>query len=208
MSRTMINKDWVGNSNSIWKTLGASNHTDKNRQAEDYYATDPIAAELLLQIENLDKKTPIWECSAGENHLANVFKEHGYIVRTSDLVKRLDTTEQVDFLSDEITEWNGNIITNPPYKLAVNFIEKAMDIIHDGNKYIMFLKLQFMEGKARKKLFEKYPPKTIWVSSSRIMCAKNGNFEEMKEGGGSAIAYAWYVFEKGYKGNTIIKWFN
>ena len=208
MSRTMINKDWVGNSNSIWKTLGASNHTDKNRQAEDYYATDPIAAELLLQIENLDKKTPILECSAGENHLANVFKEHGYIVRTSDLVKRLDTTEQVDFLSDEITEWNGNIITNPPYKLAVNFIEKAMDIIHDGNKCIMFLKLQFMEGKARKKLFEKYPPKTIWVSSSRIMCAKNGNFEEMKEGGGSAIAYAWYVFEKGYKGNTIIKWFN
>lgn len=31
-------KDWTGNSNSIWKTLGASNHTDKERQSEDFYA--------------------------------------------------------------------------------------------------------------------------------------------------------------------------
>lgn len=203
-----VKKDWTGNSNSIWKTLGASNHTDKERQNEDYYATDPIAAELLLQIEDLDKNIPIWECSAGENHLANVFKENGYTVRASDIIKRTETTEVLDFLSDEVTEWNGNIITNPPYSLASKFIEKAMNIIHNGNKCIMFLKLQFMEGKSRKKLFEKYPPKTIWVSSSRIMCAKNGDFQKMREGGGSAVAYAFYVWEKGYKGDTIVKWFN
>lgn len=203
-----VKKDWTGNSNSIWKTLGASNHTDKERQNEDYYATDPIAAELLLQIEDLDKNIPIWECSAGENHLANVFKENGYTVRTSDIIKRTETTEVLDFLSDEVTDWNGNIITNPPYSLASKFVEKAMSIIHNGNKCIMFLKLQFMEGKTRKKLFEKYPPKTIWVSSSRIMCAKNGDFQKMIDGGGSAVAYAFYVWEKGYKGDTVIKWFN
>lgn len=203
-----VKKDWTGNSNSIWKTLGASNHTHKERQNEDYYATDPIAAELLLQIEDLDKNIPIWECSAGENHLANVFKQNGYTVRTSDIIKRTETTEVLDFLSDEVTDWNGNIITNPPYSLASKFVEKAMSIIHNGNKCIMFLKLQFMEGKTRKKLFEKYPPKTIWVSSSRIMCAKNGDFQKMIDGGGSAVAYAFYVWEKGYKGDTVIKWFN
>lgn len=201
-------KDWVGNGNSIWKTLGASNHTDKERQNEDYYATDPIAAELLLQIEDLDKDYPIWECSAGENHLAKVFEDNGYTVRKSDIIKRTDETEQLDFLSDEVTDWDGYIITNPPYKLAVNFIEKAMSILHYGNKCIMFLKVTFLEGKARKKLFEKYPPKTIWVSSSRILCAKNGDFKKMRDGGGSAVAYAFFVFEKGYKGDTIVKWFN
>ena len=41
-------KDWTGNSNSIYKTLGASNHTDKERQCEDYYATDPIAVDVLI----------------------------------------------------------------------------------------------------------------------------------------------------------------
>lgn len=203
----MVNKDWTGNANSIWKTLGASNHTDKERQNEDYYATDPIAAEWLLKIEEIPKDKPIWECAAGEKHLSKVFEEHGYKVRSSDLIVRIEDVEQLDFLTSNET-WDGTIITNPPYNQAVNFIQKAMESITEGNKVIMFLKVQFLEGKSRKKLFEKYPPKTVWVSSSRITCAKNGDFEYMKANGGSAVAYAFYVWQKGYKGDTILKWFN
>ena len=203
----MANKDWTGNANSIWKTLGASNHTDKERQNEDYYATDPIAAEWLLKIEEIPKDKPIWECAAGEKHLSKVFEEHGYKVRSSDLIVRIEDVEQLDFLTSNET-WDGTIITNPPYNQAVNFIQKAMESITEGNKVIMFLKVQFLEGKSRKKLFEKYPPKTVWVSSSRITCAKNGDFEYMKANGGSAVAYAFYVWKKGYKGDTILKWFN
>ena len=203
----MANKDWTGNANSIWKTLGASNHTDKERQNEDYYATDPIAAEWLLKIEEIPKDKPIWECAAGEKHLSKVFEEYGYKVRSSDLIVRTEDVEQLDFLTSNET-WDGTIITNPPYNQAVNFIQKAMESITEGNKLIMFLKVQFLEGKSRKKLFEKYPPKTVWVSSSRITCAKNGDFEYMKANGGSAVAYAFYVWQKGYKGDTILKWFN
>ena len=87
-------------------------------------------------------------------------------------------------------------------------IEHAMTIIPDGRKVFMFLKLQFLEGKARGELFKKYPPRYVYVSRSRILCAKNGMFEEMKAGGGSAVAYAWYEFQKGYKGVSIIKWIN
>ena len=65
-----------------------------------------------------------------------------------------------------------------------------------------------MEGKARKNLFLKYPPKVIYVSSSRLLCAKNAEFDKMIEGGGSAVAYGWYVWEKGYKGKTELQWFN
>lgn len=203
----MTNKDWTGNANSIWKTLGASNHTDKERQNEDYYATDPIAAEWLLKIEEIPRDKPIWECAAGEKHLSKVFEEHGYKVRSSDLIVRTEDVEQLDFLTSNET-WDGTIITNPPYNQAVNFIQKAMESITEGNKVIMFLKVQFLEGKSRKKLFEKYPPKTVWVSSSRITCAKNGDFEYMKANGGSAVAYAFYVWQKGYEGDTILKWFN
>lgn len=203
----MANKDWNGNANSIWKTLGASNHTDKERQNEDYYATDPIAAEWLLKIEEIPKDKPIWECAAGEKHLSKVFEEHGYKVRSSDLIVRTEDVEQLDFLTSNET-WDGTIITNPPYNQSVNFIQKAMESITEGNKVIMFLKVQFLEGKSRKKLFEKYPPKTVWVSSSRITCAKNGDFEYMKANGGSAVAYAFYVWQKGYKGDTILRWFN
>lgn len=201
-----MSKDWVGNKKSTFITLGASNHTDKERQKEDYYATDPIAAKLLLEVEPFEGK--IWECACGERHLAKVFEENGYEVRSSDLVDRCGN-EVFDFLGIEnFKPWGGHIITNPPYKYATEFIYKALSLVDDGNKVAMFLKVQFMEGKERKRLFAKFPPKVIYVSSSRIMCAKNGDFEQMRAGGGSAVAYAWYVWEKGYKGDTIIKWIN
>lgn len=201
----MNNKDWKGNNRSIFTTLGASNHTEKERQKEDFYATDPIAAKLLLEVETFSPN--IWECACGQKHLSLVFEEKGYNVRSSDLINRCNN-EIFDFLSTENQKWHGDIITNPPYKYAKEFIEKALDIIDDGNKVAMFLKIQFLEGKERKKMFQKFPPKVIYVSSSRILCAKNAEFQKMKDGGGSAVAYAWYVWEKGYKGETIIKWIN
>ena len=83
-----------------------------------------------------------------------------------------------------------------------------MELIPKGNKVYMFLKLQFLEGKTRRILFDTGQLKTLYVSSSRILCAKNGNFEEMKRAGGSAVAYGWYEFEKGYKGKPAIEWIN
>ena len=80
-----------------------------------------------------------------------------------------------------------------------------MQIIPDGNKVAMFLKLTFLEGQKRKAMFQKYPPKIVYVSSSRLNCAKDGDFEKYKS---SAIAYAWFVWEKGYQGDPVIKWFN
>ena len=200
-------KDWTGNTNSIYKTLGASNHTDKEREQHDYYATEPKAAELLLEVEDFPKNQVIWECACEEGHLAKVFENSGYMVVASDLVDRGFGTPGVDFLKCTPT-YKANIVTNPPYKYAKEFVKHALDIIADGYKVAMFLKLQFLEGKARKELFNKYPPKCIYVSSSRLLCAKNGEFEKMKAGGGSAVAYAWFVWEKGYTGETVVKWIN
>ena len=198
-------KDWTGDSNSIFKTLGASNHTEKERQGEDYYATDPVAARLLLQVE--DFTGPIWECACGEGHLSKEFIRGGQEVRSSDLIDR-GFGEVFDFLSIENQQWGGDIITNPPYKFAVDFVYKALQIIPDGHKVAMFLKVQFLEGKERRILFDQFPPKTIYVSSSRILCAKNGRFAEMKSVGGGAIAYAWFVWEKGWQGDTVVRWIN
>lgn len=102
-----------------------------------------------------------------------------------------------------MSKWHGDIITNPPYKYAKEFIQNAIKVIDEGNKIAMFLKLTFLEGQARKQLFNKYPPKTIYVYSKRALCAKNGKFEKYPS---SAIAYAWFIWEKGFKGNPIIKW--
>ncbi len=195
-------KDWSGNGKSIYVTLGASNHVEEDRQEDDYYATEPKAAKLLLELEDFNHT--VWECACGEGHLAKVFKDAGHSVLATDLIDRGYGIGGFDFLNCN-EPWDGDIITNPPYKYAQEFVEHAMELVSDGAKVAMFLKLQFLEGKARKALFEKYPPKTVYVSSSRLICAKNGDFESVTS---SAVAYCWYVFVKGWTGDTTIKWFN
>lgn len=197
------NKDWTGNQKSIFKTLGASSHTEKEREENDFYATEPKAIDLLCQVEKFNEW--ILEPACGQGHLSKRLIEYGYQVYSSDLIDR-GYGMQYDFF--ETSSWHGDIITNPPYKFAKEFIEKSLSIIPTGNKVAMFLKLQFMEGKARKELFKCHPPKTIYVSSSRLLCAKNADFEGMIAGGGSAVAYAWYVWEKGYSGKTVVEWIN
>jgi len=207
MDEEKLNKDWIGNKNSVFKTLGASSHTDKEREINDYYATEPKAIDILFEVENfLDK--PIWECAAGSGELVAAIKKYTDKVVYSDIVDRgYDGTKIIDFLEYK-KQWTGHIITNPPYKYATEFIYKALSIVPDGCKVAMFLKVQFLEGKERKRLFTNYPPKVIYISSSRILCAKNARFDDMRRGGGSAVAYAWFVWEKGYNGETIIKWIN
>lgn len=204
-------KDWTGNAKSIFTCNGASNHSSEERQQHDYYATEPRAVELLLEQEEFSPY--VWECACGEGHISEVLKAHGYDVKSSDLYDRgYEGTEITDFLTvkkeDRKADVSRDIITNPPYKYAKEFVEKALDISMDSTKVAMFLKLTFLESKSRKKLFEKYPPKVVYVSSSRLQCAKNGDFEKDGKGVGTAVAYAWYVWEKGYTGDPIIKWIN
>lgn len=199
----MSNRDWNGDAKSVFRSLGASNHSEQEREANDYYATEPKAMELLLEVEQFNHN--VWECACGEKHLSKVLEDAGYNVRNSDLIERCEGVEILDFLTEKAKEWNGDIITNPPYKFATQFARKALDIIPDGNKVAMFLKIQFLEGKERRKLFEEHPPKCVYVSTSRLNCAKNGDFKTFTH---SAMCYVWYVWEKGYKGDTIIKWIN
>lgn len=187
---------------NTYRTLGASNHTEKTREQYDYYATDPKAARLLLKVESFEN---ILEPSCGEGHLSKVFIEAGLQTTSSDIVNR-GYGAQMDFFGYK--QWDGDIITNPPYKYAHQFIEHALKIIPDGRKVAMLLKILFLEGKKRQSLFKKSPPKTVYVSSSRILCAKNAEFELMRKGGGGTLAYAWFVWEKGYAGKPTIEWIN
>lgn len=149
-------KDWVGGSAAVFKTLGASNHTDRDRQHEDYYATEPNATEWLCKLESFNGHR-ILEPSCGEGHISKVLKAHGYDVVSRDIIDR-GYGDVADFLSIDNMEWDGDIITNPPYKFAKEFVEKALQIIPKGNKIAMFLKLTFLEGKARRELFRVAPP--------------------------------------------------
>lgn len=185
---------------NVFVTLGASNHTESERQAEDYYATDPKAVRLLLAEEHFTQS--VLECCCGEGHISKELEKANYNVTSIDLYDR-GYGEVKDFFS--LTNWGADIVSNPPYKNALEFVKHSLKIIPEGNKVAFLLRLQFLEGKERGEFYKENPPKVIYVARGRLKCAKNGDFEVM---GSSAQAYAWFIWEKGYKGDTIVRWIN
>ena len=173
------------------------------REENDFYATNPKALKTAIPLlEEVGLDTNVWECACGMGHLSEVLKENGYNVKSTDLIDRGYCDETLDFL--KCTEsFNGDILTNPPFKLAKEFIEKSFELIPNGNKVFLFLKIQFLESKQRKEMFEKYPLKHLLVYSERQQCAKDADFEHLKA---KTQCYAWYVFEKGYTELPTIMW--
>jgi hypothetical protein len=192
---------------ALFRTIGATNHSDNIREINDYYATEPKAVEVLLDETDEKFSTHIWEPACGEGHIAKVLQSRGYDVRCTDLVYRgFGETDSLDFLAlDSKENFDGDIITNPPYSIAKEFVNKGLDVVSEGHKVVMLLKLVFLESKSRRELFNVNPPKKIFVFSKRVTCAKNGDFKSYSNG---ALAYAWYVWQKGWFGDTVVKWVN
>lgn len=199
-------KDWTGNKKSTFVTLGASSHSEGERESNDYYATDPKALEIFLDKigeDGIKLHNNIWECACGEGHLSKVLESRGYKVWSTDLVDRGYGSGNTDFLKSIPDSWCGDILTNPPYKYAKEFVEKALEVTRIGTYTVMFLKIQFLEGQGRRELFKRYPPKYVYVNSTRQICYINGDMSRKMS---SASCYCWFVWQKGFNGEPVIRW--
>lgn len=182
------------------KILGASNHTDAERSKLDYYGTDPVSTEALLRVEEFNYK--VWEPCAGHHLIADKLAARGYDVRVSDIAEYEGYVHEVMDFFEYDGEWDGDIVTNPPYNLSTDFTVKALNVLKPGRKLAMFLRLQYLEGLDRyMRVFKDNPPKVVYVFINRQTSSKVDDFSV-----GSAVAYCWYVWEKGFKGDTVIKW--
>lgn len=162
---------------------------------------------MLIDLEEFSDT--IIDNSYGSGNLMKSFVKKGKRVIGYDIVDRREEGDNVEF---HLEDWlsvgsieRGDVVFNPPYKLCKEFVEHTLDIVDEGTKVCAFLKIQFLEGQKRKEFFKKYPPRRIWVSSSRIKCLKGG---DTSIDGSPAICYAWFVWEKGYTGYPELRWFN
>lgn len=180
------------------------------RHPDDYYATDPYAiTKAIPAFQEIGLSRKVWECACGEGHLAKELQRYGYFVKCSDIVDR-GYGEVMDFLSTNL-RWDGDILTNPPFKYASRFVEHAMNCITNGHLAVFFLKVQFLETRKRAVLFKKCGLKYLIVNSERVCCAKNGDFDvyfkQSKNGGyrGGTQVFCWFVFQKGFVGEPVVK---
>lgn len=214
-----MSKDWTGNKKTTFVTLGASNHTDHERTEYDYYATEPKAITYLLEVEKF--KGSIWENACGEGHLSKELIKNGYEVISTDLINRGYGKGGVDFFKCE-KPLGDNIVTNPPYAFAQEWVEHSLEIMNNGSKLALLLPIQFLESDKRKAMFMKTPPVRIHVFSNRILCGINGDFRAKDKQGNvvydkngnpkkmsSAKCYAWFVWGVGnYDNKPTVDWIN
>lgn len=172
--------------------------TSMARQKDDWYPTPPVATRRLLDVELFDER--IWEPAAGDGAICEVLRAACYNVVASDLVDYGYCDSGVDFLMTTKAESNS-LVTNPPYKLAEQFIQHAIDL--GVGKHAWLLRLSFLEGKGRHdSLFLHHPPARVHVFSKRLTMWRGG--EEATSTG--TTAYAWFVWAGCYNGATQLSW--
>ena len=168
-----------------------------SRQKDDFYPTPDIAIRPLLDIEMFHGR--VWEPACGDGAISKVLEEYGHETVSTDLNDWGYGESRRDFLMETVPE-ASNIVTNPPFKLAQQFIQQAIDL--GVYKHCWLLRLSFLEGVKRfNELFAKNQPSRIYVFSKRITMWRG---DEEPTGTGTTC-YAWFVWE-GKAFNTEVDW--
>lgn len=187
----------------------AGTTTRRNRVSHDFYATPFGATNAIL--DRVPLVGDILEPAAGEGHMSKCLVErYPGKVTSTELIQRQDKFNcgiqyGVDFLNHDYGRTFPNIVTNPPFNLAQGFVERSLELATD--KVLIFAKIQFLEGEKRRRMFEKHPPKYVYVFSKRQNTLNNG--QDVNERGkpwATVLCFAWFVWEVGYTGEPTIRW--
>lgn len=173
----------------------SSTNRGSARSDLDQYDTPKHTIQSLLDVHRI--RYPVLEPCAGNLAISNMIERHPTEVVTNDV--NIDSPSELhyDYLDRDGFRYYGfsTIITNPPFNIAQEIIERAIGDVIIGGEVIMLLRLNFL-GTIKRKRFWKYAPlKHIYVLSKRPRFHSSGD----------SVEYAWFIFERGYTGKTTIK---
>lgn len=168
----------------------------EGRPEEDFYPTPKSVTEALLEVESFG--CDIWEPACGDGAISRVLESGGYRVTSSDLIDRGYGKTGLNYFDTEQTPCK-HMITNPPFKLAENWVKHAKAL--KVEKFALLAKLTFLEGFERSKLLQDTGLSRVWVFKRRVTFTRNG--EEQR--GTGMIAFAWFVWDK-HGGPPTVGW--
>jgi len=169
----------------------------------DDFPTPPWATRALL--EYLDLPFQSWlqgwatcrEPAANRGHMVRPLREVFASVEASDIFDYGAGFAQADYLfgpDPEPVDWT---ITNPPFRLAEQFIERALRTSAEGVAVIV--RSAFLEGIGRYyRLFGAHPPRLVLQFTERVVMHKG----RLSPNGSTATAYCWLVWTPGQSQET------
>ena len=150
------------------------------------FQTPPSALVPLLRY--IPRDWIIWEPAAGRGNLVRYLRSIGYNVIGTDILSGRD------FLSWQPSLRWDVIITNPPYSLKNEFLERCYSL---GKPFALLLPLTTFETARRQALFKKYGVQVLFLS-------KRVNFETPSgKGSGAWFAVAWFTWKLNLPGDMV-----
>lgn len=180
------------------------------RAANDWYSDPPEATEALLRVERFAGLS--WDPACGAGTIPTMMHAAGLDAMGTDIVDRgfrnpgqVPRFHLADFLKTTPPAPRiDNIVSNPPFNLAREFIDCAL--VMASHKVAMLLPLTFLEGAKRAAWLETTPLARVHVFSWRISMPPGELLTagKVKPEGGKK-AFAWFVFERGWKGPPQVR---
>ena len=173
----------------------SANNARGQRKKSDFYETPYSMTSHLLEVEDFNKSLTVCEPACGDGAIVKILEKKWDNVVAYDIEKNfLWETENYDY-----------IITNPPFSLAYEFVQKAKQIATE--KFAFLLPLSYLHGKKRYDniyMDKQYGLKKVYVFTRYPMLG-----ESLREDGKyntGMMVYAWYIFENHYSGLPVIDW--
>jgi hypothetical protein len=184
------------------------------RNARDFYPTEPWVTRALLNAVELTltpgmsrTQTMVWEPACGDGRMAEVLKAAGYEVASSDIADYGYALPLLDFLDPIAFErlfgdqelYVAAIVTNPPFDLAVQFIQRALKIVEPvRGKVAILQRHEFDAPKSNHPLFE--PP-----FAAKLVLHKRPRWSDENKAS-PRFPYAWYLWDFRHQGPPILRY--
>lgn len=178
---------------------------DHDARGLDAYFSPPEAVWSLLAIEAAHLPRSIWEPAAGDGAIVKPLEAAGYRVTASDLADYglAGCETGIDYLKAKPRPGIQGIVTNPPYRLAMRFAEKALT---EAPYLALLLRTNFLESTRRLPFFRRHPPARIWISSRRLPMMHRHGWQGPRAP--SNTCFAWFIWDDRADHKQQLDWFD
>lgn len=183
---------------------GMNAHSGYARAADDWYVEPDWAVRALVAAEATVRPfagVVLDPCCGAGNVPAQLADMPGVYPIGTDLRPRAPGFATMDYRESLVRYPPDSVISNPPYNQAQLFIEHALE--HARDRVCVVLRIGFLAAQRRRAWWPGVPFARLWVSSVRMSMPPGGS--ALPAAGGS-VDYAWFVFEKGYRGPPMVMW--
>ncbi len=175
----------------------------------DWYV-EPSVCSLAL-FNSVKFNGTIWDPACGVGRIIKSAKYVGLQSQGTDIIERsVECQKASDFLSSDFSpDGPFSIVTNPPFKLAEEFVHVALGMIPTGSRAAFLLPLVWMAGFSTKRdWLPQSPLRYILPISPRPSMPPGQVIVAGEKPGNGTKDFGWFVWQKGYQGSAEIEFLN